>query len=247
MENQTLLTKKERRELKRENKEAERIYQTRVKKIKKYITRSFVVLIIIVAIVGIWRLSQQSATSSVSPNDVLQVQSSDWIKGNANSIVTLIEYSDFQCPACASYYPLLKKLTSEFSNDITFVYRHFPLRQIHPNAQLAGQAAEAGGKQDRFWEMHDMIFEGQKNWSNQSLNLAEDIFVSYAEQLDIDIEKFKIDINSKEVKDKVNSDYRSGIRSGTNSTPTFFLNGEKIQNPRGYEAFKSLLNNALTQ
>ena len=120
-----------------------------------------------------------------------------------------------------------------------------PLRQIHPNAQLAAQAAEAVGKQEKFWEMHDMIFENQRTWSNQMRGQAEETFVSYASALNIDIEQFKTDMDSEEVKDKVNNDYQSGIRARVNSTPTFFLNGERIQNPRSYEEFRNIINQAL--
>ena len=107
-------------------------------------------------------------------------------------------------------------------------------------------AMEAAGKQGKYWEMHDLLFEEQQNWGERQASNPT-IFEQYAEQLGLDIEQFKQDVDSQEVKDRVVSDRDTGIRLGVNSTPTFFLNGEKIQNPRGYEAFKSLLDEALKQ
>ncbi len=163
-------------------------------------------------------------------------------KGNIESSVVLVEYSDFQCPACGAYFPLLKALVEEFGSEIQFVYRHFPLAQ-HQHAELAGRAAEAAGKQGKFWEMHDLIFENQRSWSN--LRNAEEAFSQYAEQIGLDMEKFQADLDSQEVKEKVRRDYSGGLSSGVNSTPTFFLNGVKLQNPRSYEEFRAVILNAL--
>lgn len=170
------------------------------------------------------------------------VSSADQVKGNVQGEVILVEYSDFQCPACAGYYPLLKKLAEEFGGQMKFVYRHFPLPQ-HQQAKLAAYAAEATGKQGKFWEMHNLIFDGQKDWSNN--RGAEEIFVKYAESLSLDMVRFNQDLNSEEVKEKVNTDYRSGLNSGVNSTPTFFLNGKQLQNPRSYEEFQKIIANAI--
>lgn len=178
-----------------------------------------------------------------STGKLLAVSAEDITKGPADASVTLIEYSDFQCPACAAYYPLLKQLNQDFEGQIKFVYRHFPLMQIHANAELAAKAAEAAGLQGKFWEMHDMIFENQKSWAS-SANAAV-IFAGYAVSLGLDSEKFATDINSTEVKQKVLRDYQSGLKAGVNGTPTFFINGEKIANPRGYDEFKALINSYL--
>ncbi len=242
-EQQSQPTKQERRELRQQ----EKIKAERQRKQKKFYRRvslwGIVVLVIGGAIFGMVQLSKTSTSIGNSESVlVAKVSDNDWVKGNKESEIVLIEYSDFQCPACGSYYPIVKRLSREFENDIQFVYRHFPLRQIHPNAQIAGQAAEAAGRQDKFWEMHDMIFENQKTWSNQRHGQTEDTFVSYAERLSLNIEQFKTDIDSKEVKDKVNSDYQGGIQAKVNSTPSFFLNGVKIQNPRNYEEFRNIIN-----
>ncbi|OGZ32769.1 MAG: hypothetical protein A3H02_02030 [Candidatus Niyogibacteria bacterium RIFCSPLOWO2_12_FULL_41_13] len=164
----------------------------------------------------------------------------DWIKGKKEAKNTLIEYSDFQCPACGLYYPLLKQLSREFGENMMFVYRHFPLQQ-HKNAKPAAYASEAAGKQDKFWEMHDLIFENQDEWSAKSDDKAKEIFIKYAGSLNLNIEKFKNDLNLEEINKKVESDFQSGLKLKVNATPTFFLNGEKLQNPRSYDELKNII------
>ncbi|MFC1653599.1 DsbA family protein [Patescibacteria group bacterium] len=161
------------------------------------------------------------------------------IAGNASASATLVEFSDFECPACASYSYMVNQLKQDLGDKVRIIYRHFPLRSIHDNAQLAGQAAQAAGNQEMFWQMHDKLFENQISWSE--LDNPEETFIGYAEELELDIEKFKTDLHSQEVEDKVNSDYQSGIQAGVNSTPSFYLNGLKLQNPGSYETFKQLI------
>ncbi len=245
MEDQTMPTKKEQRELKRQRKEAEHDYQARAKKTKKYIARSFVAIIIALAVVGLWKLSQQPVDTPPSSDDILQIQSDDWIKGSASSTAILIEYIDFECEACGAYYPLVKRLSDEYEDKILFVNRYFPLSG-HKNGLTAALAVEAAGRQGKYWEMHDLVFEEQRNWGERR-SADSTIFERYAEQLNLDMEQFKTDVNSREVKDRVMRDKNAGIGIGVNATPTFFLNGKKIQNPRGYEAFKSLLDAAIEQ
>ena len=168
---------------------------------------------------GLARFSNQSSTEQ-AVFSVNAVSVSDQIEGNREAGVVLVEYSDFQCPACGAYYSVIKQIMKEFDGRIALVYRHFPLRQIHQNADLAARATEAAGKQGKFWEMHDIIFENQKEWSNQ--RKAGDFFKQYAESLGLNAERFRADLDSKEIKDKVNTDYQNGLRIGINATPTFF-------------------------
>lgn len=169
--------------------------------------------------------------------------SDDWRRGNENAKVVLIEYSDFQCPACASYYPLVKALHEESGDSLLVVYRHFPLSQIHVNAEPAARAAEAAGRQGKFWEMHDVLFERQKEWLEDRNVIGA--FSVYAGALGLDTGRFINDFNSQEVKERVRRDYQSGFRAGVAGTPTFFLNGKKIQNPRSYEEFKKIIGESL--
>lgn len=246
MENQEQqLSKQEHRELKRQEKEAERSRQIRVIKMKKYLTRSFVIFAILVVGFGLWKLSQQSTTSPFNSTDLLQIKSADWTQGNSSSTVTLIEYLDFQCPACGSYHPIVKQLRKEYGDKVLFATRHFPLTQIHTNAMPAARAAEAAGRQNKFWEMHDVLFERQQEWSN--LRNPENLFISYAESIGLDRERFLSNYKDKSLDEKIEADRKSALSLGVQGTPTFFLNGKKIENPRGYEAFKSLLESSLNQ
>lgn len=240
------LTKKERRELKRKEKEAARVSQERRRKVRKFLSWGAG---IVLAVLAIWDLINFASNSNIANQEqtgsFLQIKEDDWVKGNPEAEVTLIEYSDFQCPTCGAYHPVISQLTQEFGDKVKFVYRHFPLRQFHVNAELAAQAAEAAGRQGKFWEMHDLIFENQRDWSNN--RTAREIFITYAENLNLDIEQFRRDLDSKEIKQKVEGNYQSGIRLGVNSIPTFFLNGKKIQNPRSYKEFKNLIQQATLQ
>ena len=241
MENQEQqLTKKERRGLRRQEKLLNQSQRKQWKKTKKIIFWLIVAVIIGASIiVGLTRFGKNSPDNTVT--DI----TGGWTKGNKDAKITLVEYSDFQCPACATYQTMTKQLFSEFQNDIAFTYRHFPLRTIHKNADLAAQAAEAAGLQGKFWEMHDIIFENQTEWAGNKDPMNN--FIKYAQALEINIEQFKTDINSKTVKEKVEKDYQDSISLGLNSTPTFFLNGEKLQNPANYDEFKTLIQAAITK
>ena len=174
---------------------------------------------------------------------LIQISENDWIEGNPKAEVTLVEYSDFQCPSCGAYFPLLKTLSAEFGGRLRIVYRHFPL-EFHAYSGLAAQAAEAAGKQGRFWEMHDLIFRRQQEWSSR-VGGARPLFLGYAREIGLDPARFEADLDSNEVRQAVEADRRSGIRLGLNATPTFFLNGVKIQNPRGYDPFKQRIAKAI--
>jgi protein-disulfide isomerase len=201
-------------------------------------------LFLTIAIMGGIMWANPSATDRIDSEPVV-AKLPEWTKGNPEAKIVLEEYSDLQCPACGAYYPIIKQLTEEFGSNIRFTYRHFPLRQIHVNADLAARAAEAAGMQGKFWEMHDILFEHQKEWSN-SENTKED-FISYARKLGLDSERFTNDLDAQEIIEKVDGDQKLGERLGVNSTPTFFVNSKKITNPRNYEEFKILLQNVIAQ
>ncbi len=164
-----------------------------------------------------------------------------WALGNPNASTILVEFSDYQCPRCADYHPIIKRLTEELGDDFLFVFRYYPLRQ-HDKAILAAASAEAAGRQGKFWEMHDLLFIGQKMWSEKAPAEAEKIFVQYAISLNLNAEQFQNALHSQEILDKTTYDYQMGHRSGVTGTPAFFLNGQKIIDlPQTYEAFKDLI------
>lgn len=167
------------------------------------------------------------------------IAASDQVMGNKQAEVVLIEYGDYQCPACALYSPFVTQLVNDFPEKLAVVYRHFPLRQIHKNADASAQAAEAAGKQGKFWEMHELLYAHQGEWEN-ALS-PKPMFTRYASELGLNSEQFTADMNSDAVKDKIEADLRSAVASGLSGTPTFFINGTKIVNPRSYDEFRSLI------
>lgn len=238
-----VLTKKEKKELKRRKKLEQRQRQQTAQIIKGGITFAGIGFLVILFFLLIF--SGKNNQTIIGSSQANEIQANDHLKGNKEAKVIFIEYSDFQCPACAAYYPIIKEIVKIYQDKVLFVYRHFPLRQIHPNAQLAAQAAVTAGLQNKFWEMHDLIFERQKNWSE--VKNPKDLFIQYAQELALDIEKFKLDLDSKEVKDKVNADYNSAISLRLNGTPTFFLNGQKLDLPLPLEKLKKLIDEKLQQ
>jgi protein-disulfide isomerase len=206
-------------------------------------TLIYIVAVVVILLGGMtaWRMALNKGAVSAGELTV-PVSTTDNTKGEGD--IVLVEYSDFQCPACAQYEPSIRQLMTDLEGKVTFVYRHFPLRTVHLNAQIAAQASEAAALQGKFWEMHGVLFASQRDWENDANAAAK--FASYAGQLGMDVEKFNTDIDSDAVKEKVNSDYEGGIRAGINSTPTFFLNGKKIANPKNFPEFKSTVENANT-
>jgi len=203
-----------------------------------FIWGGFVVIIglVIWGLIAAQNKAEREEAKVYLPGEVL---STDHFKGNENAKVTVVEYGDFQCPACAAYLPLVNKVFADVgSSTMRIVFRHFPLAQ-HVNGMPASKAAEASGKQGKFWEMHDILFENQIEWEKSPNPRIK--FVEYAKALGLDIDKFSSDFDSKEVSEKINNDYKSGIAAKINATPTFFVNGEKIENPQTYEQFKKII------
>ncbi len=165
----------------------------------------------------------------------------DHIKWSPAKKQVLIEYSDLQCPACQAYQVLLNEISKDelIKKNITFIYRHFPLDTIHPNSRSAAHAAEAAALQDKFYEMHDILFDKQSEWS--ASNSPFDFYKKYAEAIKLDVAQFEKDYNSSAVKQRVQDDLLSGSEVGVQGTPTFFFNGKKIDNPQSPEAFRAVL------
>jgi len=239
------LTKKAKRELKKQEWQEKAEREEKKALFKKIGTIVGVVFIVIISIVGLIKLAGSSGSSSSLGINVPPISKSDITKGSSKAKVALIEYSDFQCPACATYYPLVKQLLVEFGDKIYFTYRFFPLTSIHKNAMISSQAAYAANLQGKFWEMHDLLFQTQTSWA-QTGNAA-DTFVEYAKRLGLDSDKFKRDMNSNEAKNYVASSQNQATAIGINSTPTFFVNGRQIANPRSYDDFKKIIQDELNK
>ena len=148
------------------------------------------------------------------------VSDRDHIQGNPNATVELVEYGDYQCPHCGAAYPIIKAIQKAMGDKLKFVFRNFPLAESHPNATNAAIATEAAAAQGKFWEMHDAVFEHQRDLSDAAL-------VKLAKQIGLDVERFENDFDRTATQDKVETDFESGVRSGVNGTPAFFVNGKK--------------------
>ncbi len=207
-------------------------------------------LIIITLLVGLGALiyiasSNKEPIAPVDTSAAAEIAADDHVLGNADANVVLFEYTDFECPACRAYDSVVKELMAQYADTVAFVPRHFPL-YFHQNAKPAAWAAEAAGKQGKYFEISKLIFENQDEWAGKVANVS--LFYPYAEQLELDMDQFMADALSDEVKAKVDANFDLGTALGVNATPTFYINGTKIErNPGSLEEFASLLDQALEQ
>lgn len=158
----------------------------------------------------------------------------DHVTGPAHAALTWVEYGDYQCPHCGAAYPIIKELLAQLGDKVKFVYRNFPMSEAHPMAFAAALAAEAAARQDRFWEMHDIIFENQDRLSDKAL-------LQWAGQIGLQIDQFVDDMQDPALEERVNDDFESGIRSGVNGTPSFYINGEKYNGDNDLASLKAAL------
>ncbi len=203
---------------------------------------SFIVIIglIVWGLIAADQKAKKEQANLVLPD---QIVATDHIRGEEKAPVTLIEYGDFQCPACGAYYPIVEQtVNSMATGTLRYVFRNFPL-PMHPNAIPAATAAEAANKQGKFWEMYHILYEKQEEWTG--LADPKSAFISYAKGLGLDEQKFTEDYGSKEIQDKITNDYKGGAKAGIAGTPTFFVNGKKIESPQNYDEFKKLLEESL--
>jgi protein-disulfide isomerase len=148
------------------------------------------------------------------------VTAADHAQGPDNAPVTLVEYGDYECPHCGHAYPIVKQLQKHFGDKLRFVFRNFPLGEIHPHAVEAAEVAEFAGAHGKFWEMHDAIFENQQHLSDRT-------FVELAHRLGLDVQVLAKSLKGDEFAERVQEDFSGGARSGVNGTPTFFINGQR--------------------
>lgn len=199
--------------------------------------------LIIVILFGYYFYATATNPQSATNNEEVVITQTDHVRGAQDGKVTLVEFGDFQCPACGAYEPIVRQVLTDNKDTLKFSFRHFPLTAIHKNALLAAKASEAAGLQGKFWEMHDMLYDKQDEWG-EALNAREFIML-YATTLKLDIKKFTTDIESKTLEDKILAEFKEGASLGVQGTPTFFLNGKKIENnPRNLADFNTMIKNA---
>jgi len=166
--------------------------------------------------------------------------------GKQGATVTLVEYSDFQCSACGAYYPIVEQIIQKYQDRISFEYRHYPLITIHRNAFAAARASEAAGDQGKFWEMYRLLFDNQGSWANSKA--AQTTFESYAQQLHLNIARYKTDFASSQTNDAITASIAEfNARNLPKSTPTFLLNGKRIEAANTVEAFSTLIDEQLAR
>jgi protein-disulfide isomerase len=238
------LTKKEKKELRRLEWQEKAKIEARNAKIKKLAIWGGVALIILI-VIGVLIATVTSPTTPTQNITIAPVSARDITTGNRKSKVTLIEYADFQCPACADYHPVVNQLLDAYKNSIFYVYRMFPLEQEHPNALISAQAAYAAYQQGAFFQYNDILFAKQNEWADLTDPTAS--FTGYAQSLKLDVNKFKADMSSSETQKYVKDSENEALNEGINSTPSFFINGKLIQNPNSYADFKKLIDAALSK
>jgi len=195
------------------------------------------------SVVGIVTFSHRSSAKEQMSLALSKALPSDWRRGAGNAKVLLIEYGDYQCAPCAAYNLMIERVIAEYGSRITFVYRHFPLRRIHRYADLAARAAEAAGRQGRYWEMHTLLYQRQREWANAQTALA--VFESYARLLGLDQARFAADLKDTVLVSKVESDYQTGLHAEVDGTPTFYVQGKKTTIAPSYPQLRRLLEEAL--
>jgi protein-disulfide isomerase len=149
---------------------------------------------------------------------LIPVSTNDHIQGSTTAEWTLVEYGDYECPACGQAYPIVKQLQERLGDQLLFVFRNFPLQEIHPNAEHAAEAAEFAAAYGRFWKMHDILFENQEY-------LQDELLIGLAAKIGLSARKLRRSLESEIYRGRIELDFRGGIRSGVNGTPTFFING----------------------
>jgi len=198
--------------------------ENRKKKFKSYIGWGITAAIVLFFI--FWFASSAKVDTSGFAPITFATHEKDHVIVIGDGRNVLIEYSDFQCPACAQYHALIKQFLADDPN-VTFIYRHFPLKSIHRNAAAAAVAAEAAGNQGKFFEMHDLLFERQSVWN--SMSAPKSYFSDLAEELRLDVSTFNADMNDPQVIAWVEFNYQSAVNYNLRGTPSFFLNGQMIQ------------------
>lgn len=203
-----------------------------------------VLIVCVILLGGLYALTQgPSAPTPLTPDQVqlLETKKDDYTKGPKDAKVVLTEYFDYECPPCGAYYPMVKQLEKDHP-EVRFVFRYFPLSG-HKNALNAAHAVEAAARQGKYFEMGDLVFSHQDEWGGKSEADAS-LFDGYAQKLGLSMKQWNADRESASVDERVQRDFNEGLKAGVEGTPTFFLNGEKINTPSSVEAFSDLLTEA---
>jgi len=168
----------------------------------------------------------------------IPVTKHDHIQGDLSAACNLVEYGDYECPSCGSVQPVIHQLQKRFGDQLSFVFRNFPLREIHPWAEAAAELAEFAATQGKFWEMHDLLFASQDN-------LGEATLRALSEELELKESEVQHGMSSGSYKKRIDADFSGGVRSGVNGTPTFFLNGDRYDASTDFESIAAVMEQVL--
>jgi protein-disulfide isomerase len=166
------------------------------------------------------------------------VGAEDHVEGSESAKVTLVEYGDYECPHCASANPIVKKVQKHYGEKLRFVFRDFPLSQIHPNAESAAEVSEFAASKGKYWEMHDLLFENYDQ-------LGDDLYRELAADLSLDGDELAAALEAETFTEHVRHDFSGGVRSGVNGTPTFFINGQRHNGPFDYESLVKAIDESM--
>lgn len=189
------------------------------------------IAIAVIVVIGGVLLAIYANPRSAQPGEVVDsnslVRNTSHMTGKIGAKVTVVEFGDYQCPACGAAYPEVKSAEDHYKDnpEVNFVFRNFPLETIHPNARIAAEAAEAAGAQGKYWEMHDKLYENQSEWSSSLTPI--DFFKNYATQIGLNVNDFQVSVEQRLHSDVIDADVKDGNNASVNSTPTFFINGNK--------------------
>ena len=197
-----------------------------------------IIALIIIIFVGVFAFGGNKNTGS-------SAGATNHVEGSSPSNVKLVEYGDYECPYCGQYFPIVKQVQDEFKDKIVFQFRNFPLTSLHPNAFAGARAAEAAALQNKFWEMHDLLYQDQTQWSTATDPTP--LFRTYAGQLGLNLTKFTTDYASSAVNDSINADMAAGSKLNITGTPTFFLDGKQVQVGESVADFEKIINAELSK
>jgi protein-disulfide isomerase len=188
-------------------------------------------------IIGVAVMFSNSSSQPATADRTALESNTQLVKGPESAKVTIVEFSDLQCPACRAVQPLINSVVEQYPDDVRLIYRHFPLLDIHPNAMLAAQASEVAADEGKFWEMHDLLFQRQDEWANIRDNQALiDQFGEYAQQIQIDKQILVEKIQTDDIKNRVMNDMALGSQLRVNATPTIYVNGQQLSAPQQLQA-----------
>ena len=204
-----------------------------------------IIAVVIIVFVGVFALNGHNKSNTSNKSSSGSGKPTNHVEGKGSSGVTLVEYGDYQCPYCEQYYPIVKQVASDYNDQIYFQFRNFPLISVHQNAFAGARAAEAASLQGKFWQMHDLLYDNQSQWSE-----AKDpttYFHQYAQQLGLNVSKFESDYASNQVNDAINADLAVGNKLNIQGTPTFFLDGKQIQVTASVDSFETQIKAAIAK